>query len=51
MDGRTDMTKLIVTFCNFANAPKRTTRAVIMRNKYKYLMLGSSCHVQTVLNT
>ena len=21
-DGRTDMTKLIVAFCNFANAPK-----------------------------
>jgi len=22
MDGRTDMTKLIVAFCNFVNAPK-----------------------------
>jgi len=22
-DGRTDMTKLIVAFCNFANAPKK----------------------------
>jgi hypothetical protein len=23
MDGLTDMTKLIVDFCNFSNAPKR----------------------------
>jgi len=27
VDGRTDMTKLIVAFRNFANAPKKTVNA------------------------
>jgi len=30
MDGRTDMTKLIVAFRNFADAPKYTERCITM---------------------
>ena len=29
-DGRTDMTKLVVAFGNFANAPKKCTRRFVV---------------------
>jgi len=33
-DGRTDTTKLIAAFCNFANAPKNIQTSVLLHRKY-----------------
>jgi hypothetical protein len=42
-DGRSDMTKLIVTFCNFVNAPKdkhvRTRQASILKVQMLKMLL------------
>jgi len=32
--GQTDMTKLIVAFCNFANAPKNAQVSLVLRLNY-----------------
>ena len=41
-DRQTDLTKLTVTFCNFANAPKNTIDMHIHRGELSYLApLGS----------
>jgi hypothetical protein len=34
VDGRTDMTKLIVDFCNFANEPKNSLLYLLIRKSF-----------------
>jgi len=37
-DSRTDMTKLIVAFCNLANAPKNASFSIIRFSTFHYLV-------------
>jgi hypothetical protein len=38
-DGQTDMTKLAVPFCNFANAPKKDGRTFQQKFSFHHTML------------
>jgi hypothetical protein len=37
-DGRTDMTKIIFAFCNFANAPKLTSPIISLSQNIYYIL-------------
>jgi hypothetical protein len=64
-DGRTDMTKLIVTFCNFANAPKNPyfeTRSfitlftlachgILLCNRWNQPASSHSVHISITIST